>query len=539
MPRFDDPSRDKASGATYTPDALARFLADRIATHVHKGPLRILDPAVGEGSLLDAMGQTLQDRLCTLEGFDPDLDALATARARLPTAQLHARDFLSNPPKSVYDVVIANPPYVRTQVLGKDRAQALAKKFGLTGRVDLVSAFVLAMLDALKPGGVGGWLVTNRILVTKAGECVRRVLREQAQVLEVYDLGDTKLFDAAVLPAMLILKRAAPDTRPARFIASYETTPQEAPAVDSVIDKLLEPGLCTVPDGRCFEVAGGWLAPNEDAGAVWRRTNEATERWLAKVRSNTWKSFGDVGAVRVGIKSTADRVFIRSDWEQACPGGMPELLRPLTTHHIARRFRPMEREAGRQVLYPHLEEGGRRVPVDLSAYPHSQAYLESHREQLEGRRYVQESSRPWFVVWVAHQPRDWARTKLVWRDIAAQATFWIDPPGTIVNGDCYWMVVDEPYDEDVLWLACAVGNSQVARRYYDACFGNRLYAGRRRWITQYVKHFPLPDPAAPAGQLIIAAAKKAWAHAGDDAGTWEQEVDLAVCRAFGVRWRAS
>lgn len=532
MPRFDDPSRDKASGATYTPDALARFLAERIAAHVHKGPLRILDPAAGQGALLEAMGKAMGDRLCTLEGFDPDLDALAAARARLPSAQLHARDFLSNPPGGVYDVVIANPPYVRTQVLGKDRAQALARQFGLTGRVDLVSAFVLAMLDALKPGGVGGFLVTNRLLVTKAGETVRRVLGEQAEVLEIYDLGDTKLFDAAVLPAILILKRAAPTSAPTFFVASYETDVEEGQPVESVLDAMDHSGVVQVPDGRRFEVAKGWLADDEP-GAVWRRTDRGTEAWLAKVRSKTWKTFGQIGAVRVGIKSTADRVFIRQDWEESCPDGAPELLKPLTTHHLARRFRPLERAGARQVLYPHVEIDGRRAPADLDAYPNTRAYLESHREQLEGRSYVQASNRPWFVVWVAHQPADWARTKLVWRDIAKEATFWIDPPGTIVNGDCYWMVLEEGLDEDLLWLACAVGNSSVAKRYYDACFGNRLYAGRRRWITQYVKHFPLPDPQSPSSQKIIALAREAGAR-DDGPEALEPQIDRAVQEAFGV-----
>ena len=252
-------------------------------------------------------------------------------------------------------MVIANPPYVRTQVLGKTRAQELARQFGLTGRVDLVSAFVLAMVDALKPGGVGGFLVTNRLLVTKAGETVRRILREQVEVLEVYDLGDTKLFDAAVLPAILILKRAEPNPTRAFFSSSYETDIEEAQPVDSVLDALDRSGVVQVPDGRRFEVAQGWLADDEDPGAVWRRTDPDTETWLAQVQSHTWKSFGQIGAVRVGIKSTADRVFIRQDWEEACPEGIPELLQPLTTHHLARRYRPLDREGARQVLYPHVE----------------------------------------------------------------------------------------------------------------------------------------------------------------------------------------
>jgi hypothetical protein len=41
-------------------------------------------------------------------------------------------------------------------------------------------------------------------LSTKSGESVRKFLNENYEILEIIDLGDTKLFDAAVLPAIFI-----------------------------------------------------------------------------------------------------------------------------------------------------------------------------------------------------------------------------------------------------------------------------------------------------------------------------------------------
>ena len=42
-----------------------------------------------------------------------------------------------------YDCVIANPPYVRAQIMGSSRAQEIAKKLSLSGRVDIYYAFLL------------------------------------------------------------------------------------------------------------------------------------------------------------------------------------------------------------------------------------------------------------------------------------------------------------------------------------------------------------------------------------------------------------
>ena len=92
------------------------------------------------------------------------------------------------------DVVIANPPYVRTQVLGAKQAQALAKRFGLSGRIDLYQAFTRAMADVLRTGGVLGLLTSNRFLTTKSGAALRHILRTEFKLTSVFDLGDTKLF---------------------------------------------------------------------------------------------------------------------------------------------------------------------------------------------------------------------------------------------------------------------------------------------------------------------------------------------------------
>ena len=68
----------------------------------------------------------------------------------------------------------------------------------------------------------------------------------------------------------------------------------------------------------------------------------------------------------------------------------------------------------------------------------------------------------------------------------------MDLDGTIVNGDCYWLAATDDKTTVLLWLALAVGNSSFIEAFYDRRFNNKLYAGRRRFITQYVEHFPIP-----------------------------------------------
>ncbi|PYV61659.1 MAG: hypothetical protein DMG97_42490 [Acidobacteria bacterium] len=73
-------------------------------------------------------------------------------------------------------------------------------------------------------------------------------------------------------------------------------------------------------------------------------------------------------------------------------------------------------------------------------------------------------------------------------------------------------------------------------RFYDAVCGNKLYAGRRRFITQYVRRFPVPDPSSPIAKDIIKKAKRLCAQAGtsEKARTLITELDELIWNAFGL-----
>jgi methylase of polypeptide subunit release factors len=593
----------KTHGIHYTPPELAEFLARLLAAQWNDQTreLRVLDPACGDGALLAALAQavpaSLRERL-TLVGYETDpsaIDAADSALRRLAVQQFSIveGDFLEaaaagqelcDPATVVnrdwpggFDGVIANPPYVRTQVLGAQRAGALAARFGLTGRVDLYHAFARVMATVLKPGGVLGLLASNRFLTVKSGAALRAMLRTQFTLHAIYDLGDTKLFAAAVLPVIVVATKNPPSApilcrfdrvyqdrsaRPASDHAgSADTTANcSAPVVQSVLAALGDgqtTGLVRTPTGL-FRIERGFL-PNRPADAIWTLSNADSEGWLKVVKRHVGPTFGDVGRVRVGIKTTADQVFIRDDWHALPRDRRPEreLLRPLLRHFGAARW--LAGAQRQSVLYPHVVAEGRRRAVDLAVFPRASRYLEGHRQRLSGRQYVVDSGRLWYEIWVPHNPKEWSLPKIVFPDIAEQPRFFLDRSGAVVNGDCYWITLRAGRHADWLLLMLAVANSSFIVRYYDTAFHNQLYAGRRRFMTQYVKDFPLPDLASRASQGAIARVRElvtapvagpaaSTAAHGDEAASsdrparlaeLEREVDDLVWQAFGLPARSA
>ena len=562
--RYASVADEKAVGATYTPKNLSDFVAKQIAgaaTALPKErPIRLFDPAVGDGQLLLSLLEQLDPSItkrAEVHGFETDPRALQVAERRIQDfsrdipVRFNHRSFLEFVLEAYgddetanlfgevnhepYDLIIANPPYVRTQIMGAKRTQELATKFSLAGRVDLYYPFLLGIGKVLNPDGIAGIIVSNRFMTTKSGTSVRRQVLERFDIEHVWDLGDTKLFHAAVLPAVLLAKGKNGHTGIAsKFTSIYATDAEATADALDTIDALSQNGVVQTPSQGRFLVKHGTLNTNGTADGVWRIETSEAERWLATVARHQWGSFKDIGKVRVGVKTCADKVFIRDDW-QLLDDERPELIQPLITHHMGQQFKAKPLNRPKEILYPYITLSGKREPICIDDFPKSKKYLQKHRKALESRKYLIDSGRKWYELWVPQDPAAWSQPKIVFRDISKRPTFWIDLSGAIVNGDCYWITCSKHERIDLLWLAVSVANSSFIERFYDLKFNNKLYAGRRRFMTQYVENFPLPDPESKISQEIISRVKTLFDHmSSSNAEKIEESLDSLVWKAFGL-----
>lgn len=559
------PKRVKQDGATFTPAALANYLAVELVGHMPSNtPIRVLDPACGDGALLFAMGTALDGAGIpyTLTGYDinrPYLDVaeeLLSGLGALDT-RVECGDFLESfvrresvpglfdavdQEAPAYDLVIANPPYVRTQHLGAERAQMIAERFDLKGRVDLYYPFVIAMTRMLKPGGMLGLITSNRFLSIQSGAPVRQFLSAHYDVKHIVDLGDTKLFEASVLPALLIAKRSETTGKNqvdlAAFTRVYEDSSEQEqpmPTFPSVIDALRVATNTHFRVGpSSYRMTNGTLLLDQ-SDKPWGLLADDEDEWVQRVNAGSSFMLGERFKVRVGIKTTADKVFIRSDWE-VLNGTQPEpeLLRDLISQENIGAWRIKKAET-LKILYTHEIRNGKRKPIDFSRWPKAEAYLLANEEVLKARKYVSDAGRAWYEIWVPQDPASWKLPKLVFPDISETPRFYFDTSGKLVNGNCYWIPAASAEQERLLMLAQAVCNSTLMRRYHDLVFQNKLYAGRRRYFTQFIEKYPMPDPTSPISEEIIQTVRQIHASSSaEESHQLEARINVLVNEAFGM-----
>jgi len=556
----------KFAGAHYTPNNLAKFVASQIfesiSTKILNKNIRILDPAIGDGELILSLIDIFKtNNISNFEvfGFDTDYNALDFAKSRInqfyPEIKINLRnlDFIeliqneydleennlfSNNNTDLYDIIISNPPYVRTQIMGSLKSKNIAKTFNLTGRVDLYHAFLVGISKILSEGAIAGIIVSNRFLSTKTGCSIRNIIRNNFKIIHLWDLGDTKIFEAAVLPAVLLVKKEKliNSNNIPKFTSVYSTESTDIKGyANDIFESLNMDGIIKIVSGKVIDVKQGVIDFGESNNSIWKLSNYSTDSWLETIKKNTYCLFGDINHIRVGIKTCADKVFIKNNWNELEKDEQPEeeLLKPLITHHIANRFKtefPLKK-----VLYPHISIEGKRSTIDIENYPRAYKYLLNNRANLEKRTYVLEAGRKWYELWVPQDPESWIKPKLVFWDIAEKPTFWIDFDGSIVNGDCYWLSCDDDNKIDLLWLALAVGNSSFIETFYDNNYNNKLYAGRRRFISQYVEKFPLPDPSTNYAKELINISKYLYDNSSfSEVLSFQVKIDKLVLKCFGL-----
>lgn len=213
--------------------------------------LTILDPACGDGVFVEQAASELKNRHRSLGargriyGVDIDADAVAAAEARLQNLASSGRfdgevvlrqgDALVETPLATgagappldwqasfpevfcrggFDAIVGNPPYVNVRILSQSGGSSLKEYFkqqyACAHRAyDLYVLFIERAYHLLRPGGVCGLIVPNKVAEMEYAERCRELLLEKTTLLEIVDVSRLKLFaGASVYPYVLIWRKA-------------------------------------------------------------------------------------------------------------------------------------------------------------------------------------------------------------------------------------------------------------------------------------------------------------------------------------------
>ncbi len=370
-------------GQFATPEPLALEIA-RYARRLREGrrePVVFLDPAIGTGSFYSALRRVFPDReIADARGVEQDPRFVDAARSLWSQAGLRLipGDFTRLAPDRTYNLILANPPYVRHHHIdGANKARlktAVARRFGwaISGLAGLYAHFLLLADAWMTPGGLALWLIPSEFMVVNYGAILRAYLTENIKLLHIHRFApdEIQFGDALVTSAIVAFEKAGPP-----------------------------------PDHRVKFTLGGSIANPIQSEEIPLAALRVARKWSGMIggavrHGGPLPTLGDFFAIRRGLATGANAFFIL-ERRQAREIGIPEeFLRPIlpSSRHLSTAIIEADSDG-----YPTLEKSLAIVDCELPEpdvrrdHPRLWDYLESGKTMGIHEGYLASRRTPWYA----------------------------------------------------------------------------------------------------------------------------------------------
>lgn len=216
----EEPQQSKLRGGYYTPQLLARHIAEWA---IQTGAERVLEPSCGDGELLAAAASLLgpQGHLTGVELFGEEADKAQSRAGKSATVitQDAFRWYAEQQPAEDFDAVIGNPPFIRYQNFPASYRQGALDLMQAEGLVPnrLMNAwvpFVVLATKALREGGRLGLVLPAELLQVTYASQLRHYLASNYNTIEVITFRHL-VFTQALQEVVLVFaeKGSSPNCR--------------------------------------------------------------------------------------------------------------------------------------------------------------------------------------------------------------------------------------------------------------------------------------------------------------------------------------
>jgi hypothetical protein len=395
-----------------------------------------------------------------------------------------------------FDVVIGNPPYVRSVAL-KESSYALWDfcrshyQSASAREWDIYLVFVERGLDLLTSKGKLGYILPNKFLNSQVGEKLRVLLSEGRHVERIVSFGAFQIFyGATTYTCLLFLDRGGLD--------QVAVTRYAGPLGSSH-------AVCALPEETPSQWNTSEFSSEQLSGHVWDSSvfgNPIMEKL------HQWPNLGSFVDIFQGTGTRADKVYAVEERHASTTDVRVYSKEKGAEYHLEVTFlKPVLR--GRSIGRYQLEDEQNLliVPYELvgdqrptlvseeeiaAIAPKTLAYLRQCKERLDQREKGRFKGRDWYRF---GRPQNMSRfdmpEKIVMPDVAKRGTCYLDRAGRWLLDSAYAIVPKSSVKLDLRFVLAMLNSPLLT--YFLKETGTMLRGGYFRMKTAYLNPFPMRD----------------------------------------------
>ena len=437
-----------------------------------------------------------------------------------------------------FDVVIANPPYVRHEAI-KNLKPALKSLYEcFTGTADLLVYFYERGVKLLAPGGSISFITSNKFYRAAYGQKIRSFLTRELTLDRLIDFGDAPVFEAVAYASILTGVRALPRSDSTAVCYTWEK--------GMPLDRIAQ-----IIDERGQSIRQAELKPNG-----WQLEAPATLRLLEKLlgAGTPLAEYVD-GPIYSGIKTGLNEAFVvdRGTRDRLIREhkSSAEILKPFLRGRDVKRWSvqfddhyliriessenerhpwsgksEIEAEKSFASTYPAIYrrfQSLRDIKLDKpDARGCRNMFEQLQRRDDQGKYYWELRS---CVYW-----NEFEKPKILYPDIYEHQSFTWDVDKYFTANTCYFIRTDER------WLTGLLNSATV--EWFYGMLSNRVRGGYLRAFSDYMRQIPIPRASPEVQEQLETLVNRALAAKAKDpsadTGPIEREIDLLVYELYGL-----
>lgn len=358
-----------------------------------------------------------------------------------------------------FDVVIANPPYVRQEKI-KHVKPALKKEYGdfFCGTADIYTYFYKRGIDLLKEKGCLCFIAPNKFMRAGYGKNTRNLLMTEVSPKVIIDFCDLPIFDATTYPAVILVEKNAccagtvndPDAGARRamplrdeFLAATFT---DAAQLDNLENTLSEIGF-PMPVGALKPE--GWNLEPPEVLALMEKLRKAGTPLGEYVKGRFYRGIlTGLNEAFVIDKQTRERLIAEDPKSE-------ELIKPWLRGRDIKKWKAewdglylinIPSSANKQWPWTDIKAGTKAREIFKQTYPAVHDHLTQWKDKLKKR---DDQGKFWWELRSCAYYKEFEEPNITWGNLAMEPKFAFDasshyisaPANIIPTNDLYLLAI--------------------------------------------------------------------------------------------------
>ncbi|MEO5357391.1 MAG: Eco57I restriction-modification methylase domain-containing protein [Nitrospirae bacterium YQR-1] len=449
--------------------------------------------------------------------------------------------------KGGFDIVIANPPYLRIQEIQKNNPE-LAEKLkqiyiSASGSYDIYVCFVELATGLMSKKGNIAYILPHKFFQAAFGKNLRNLLGSKKLLKKIVDFGSSQIFESATTYTCLLFLSLGNDAFKFAELKPNATVNDLNEIFDDInIHKNMHGEKVDIKILQTNSIdEDPWHFSAGNAGDVLKKLKKQT-RTIADVCEKIFQ----------GIATSADKIYFLEHISEGngiitafskslnCQIEIEkDFVKPLMKGADVHRYSKLEPKIW--CIFPYKMQSGKAVLFTQDEikmdFPLAWKYLLENKKTLESREKDRMSHEQFYAYIYPKNLTEFEKPKIVTPDIASGCQMTVDERGLYHTTTIYSFIFKKTVKESLKYFL-SILNSRLFW-YFLTTTGSVLRGNYFRFKTNYLMPFPIPrglslNEQQPFITLVDKILTLKQNDSKADTTAIEREIDQMVYKLYGL-----